>query len=179
MNSSASSSMGKATLSQRLQTQLAPLRGQWQQAAPRERLLVQVGLSALALLLVWLVLLMPALRTLKQAPAKRADLETQLQQMQALALEARELRSQPPVPAAVAQAALQAASERLGSNARLVVSGERATLNLNGISPEALQAWLAEVRSAARARPVEAQLQRGPQGFNGSIVLSIANGVGS
>jgi general secretion pathway protein M len=38
-----------------------------------------------------------------------------------------------------------------------------------------LQAWLTEVRSAARARPVEAQLQRGPTGFSGSIVLSLGS----
>lgn len=162
-----------SALGQRWQSLSAPARLQWQQMAPRERLAVQFGLGAVAVLLVWLILLAPALRTLQQAPAKRAQLEAQLQEMQAMALEARELRALAPVPAAQARAALQAASDHLGNNARLVVTGERATLSLSGISPEALQAWLVEVRSAARARPVEAQLQRGPKGFNGSIVLAL------
>lgn len=166
-----------SALVHRWHTLTAPLLSQWQALAPRERLAAQAGFTALALLLTWLLLLAPALRTLSQAPAKRAQLEAQLQQMQAMALEARELRAQPPVPAAQALAALQASSERLGTNARLVVTGERATLSLTGISPEALQAWLAEVRSAARARPLEAQLQRGPKGFNGSIILTLGGGV--
>lgn len=166
-----------SAMTQRWHSLSAPARAQWQHMAPRERLAAQVGLGALVLLLTWLLLLAPALRTLREAPAKRAQLEAQLQEMQAMALEARELRAQPPVSGAQALTALQAASDHLGSSARLVVTGERATLNLTGISPEALQAWLVEVRSAARARPVEAQLQRGPKGFNGSIVLVLGSGV--
>ncbi len=171
--SSPSQQTSPSGLAQRWQSLSAPARLQWQQMAPRERLAAQVGIGALAVLLIWLLLLAPALRTLQQAPAKRVQLEAQLQDMQAMALEARELRALAPVPAAQARAALQAASDHLGSNARLVVTGERATLSLSGVSPEALQAWLVEVRSAARARPVEAQLQRGPSGFSGSIVLAL------
>ena len=36
-----------------------------------------------------------------------------------------------------------------------------------------LAAWLAEVRSAARARVVEATLTRGPQGYSGSVVVAL------
>jgi general secretion pathway protein M len=36
-----------------------------------------------------------------------------------------------------------------------------------------LQGWLGEVRSAARARPVEAQLTRGPKGYAGTLVLTL------
>ena len=36
-----------------------------------------------------------------------------------------------------------------------------------------LSAWLAEVRSGARARPVEANLSRGASGYNGTIVVTI------
>ncbi|HEY0953463.1 MAG TPA: hypothetical protein VGE36_01805 [Roseateles sp.] len=65
--------------------------------------------------------------------------------------------------------------EHLGPVARLNLAGSRATVTLNGIAPAALQAWLGEVRSAARARPVEAQLTRGPQGYAGSIVLALGD----
>jgi general secretion pathway protein M len=149
----------------------------WQSFNERERIALAVGTAALLLLLIWAVLLAPALRTLNQAPTQLAQLDAQLQEMRRLADESRALRAQPPVPGAQAAQALQAASERLGDAAGLTITGERAVLNLKHVSPEALQAWLGEVRSAARARPVEAALQRGTDGFySGSIVLSLGSG---
>jgi general secretion pathway protein M len=146
---------------------------QWQALGDRERLALQAVALLLGLLLAWSLLLAPALRTLKAAPAEQERLELQLQQMQGQALEARTLRAAPPVPAAQAQAALTAATEHLGSGAHLNLTGDRAVVALNGIAPEALQAWLGEVRAAARARPVEAQLTRGPKGYSGTLVLAL------
>jgi general secretion pathway protein M len=54
------------------------------------------------------------------------------------------------------------------------VRGDRAVLNLSNASSEALRAWLVEARSAARARPLELQLQRGPQGYSGSVTVSLS-----
>jgi general secretion pathway protein M len=156
-----------------LRQALAQARLQWQALGERERLALG-GVAVLAgLLLAWSVLLAPALRTLKTAPAELEQLELQLQQMQAQAQEARALRAAPAVPPAHAQEALKASVEHLGAVARLNLTGDRAVVTLNGIAPAALQAWLAEVRAAARARPVEAQLTRGPKGFSGSLVFSL------
>lgn len=152
------------------------LRGHWQALGARERQLLQLAGAALALLLLWTLLLAPALRVLRQAPVQLAQLDGQLQQMQALALEARELRAQPAVPPAQARQALEAASAHLGSAARLNISGDRAVLSLSGVSSEALQTWLGEARNAARARPVEASLQRGPAGYSGTLVLALGAG---
>ena len=77
---------------------------------------------------------------------------------------------------AQAAAALKSATDRLGDKARLSLQGDRASLTLNGVSPEALRGWLLEARSAARARPVEAQLTRGPQGYSGTLVVSLGSG---
>jgi general secretion pathway protein M len=41
-----------------------------------------------------------------------------------------------------------------------------------------LRDWLAEVRSSARARPLEANLARGPLGYSGSIVVALPGGTG-
>lgn len=163
----------ETTSAARLNSLAGQARSHWQSLGERERLAVLIGGSALALLLLWMLAVQPALRTLQRAPQQLAQADAQLQQMQALAREAAELRALPVVPAAQAQQALQAASTQLGSSARLVVTGDRAVLTLTGVSPEALQAWLLEVRGAARARPVEAKLQRGPNGFTGSIVLAV------
>lgn len=149
-------------------------RERWLAMADRERLALQFAGAILALLLIWLLGIQPGLRTLRQAPAQLEGLELQLQGMQALAAEARELRATPPVPIALAAQALQTASAHLGPGAKLSVTGDRAVLSVNGIGAEALQAWLGEVRSAARARPLEAKLQRASNGYSGTIVLVIS-----
>ncbi|HEY1393543.1 MAG TPA: type II secretion system protein GspM, partial [Methylibium sp.] len=66
------------------------------------------------------------------------------------------------------------ATERLGQAARLAVQGDRATLTLNGVSGDALVAWLDGARHAARARPIEAQLARSGTGYSGTLVLALA-----
>ena len=96
--------------------------------------------------------------------------------MRALASETQQLRSAPALGSDQSSAALRAASERLGPKARLSLQGDRAVLTLNGVSSAQLREWLDEARAGARARPVEAQLSRGAQGFTGSIVLSLGGG---
>lgn len=162
-------------LTTRLRHAKAQALAQWQALGERERLALGGVGALLGLLLAWSILLAPALRTLKTAPAELEKVELQLQQMQGQAQEARALRAAPAVPPAQAQAALTASVEHLGAAARLNLAGERAVVTLNGITPEALQSWLGEVRSAARARPVEAQLTRGPKGYAGTLVLSLGN----
>lgn len=152
---------------------LAPARAWWSALPARERRLVILAGAILAVFVVWVSAIQPALRSLRSAPAQLEALDAQLQNMQRLAGEAGELRATPPLGAAQSSLALKAASDRLGDKARLVVQGDRAVLTLNGTSSEALRNWLAEVRSGARARPVEAQLARGPQGFTGTLTVTM------
>lgn len=151
-------------------------RQHWQQMNARERLGVQLAAAALGLLLLVSVGLKPALNTLKTAPMQLAELDQQLQQMQQYAAEAQSLRQLPPIPASQSRQALQSATEFLGPDARLALQGERATLSFSELSGENLMRWLAEVRASARARPIEVQLQRGPRGYGGRIVLGLAGG---
>lgn len=164
---------GGSAVAAQLEQARAQALARWQALGERERLALLLVAGLLSVLIAWSVLLAPALRTLKAAPAELEKLELQLQQMQAQAQEVRALRAAPTVPAAQAQAALTASVEHLGPAARLNRTGDRAVVTLNGISPEMLQAWLSEVRAAARARPVEAQLSRGPKGYSGSLVLTL------
>jgi len=148
--------------------------GWWQARTPRERQAVIVVALVLSLFVLWSLFVQPALRTAREAPAQLDVLEAQYQQMQRIANEATTLRSATRVSPTQAAAALKAATDRLGANARLSIQGERATLTLtSGVSVEALRAWLNEARSGARARPVDAQLQRGPAGYGGSISLTL------
>lgn len=161
--------MNTAALSQAL----APLRAWWRALPGRERRLLVLALAVLLAAALWLLALQPALQTLRSAPAALDAAERQLQAMQLLAAEAGELRATPPVNTEQATAALRAATERLGEKARLSLQGDRAVLTLNGVGTGALRDWLAEARSGARARPVEASLVRGASGYSGTMVLAI------
>lgn len=141
---------------------LAPLRARWTALAPRERRSVLVAAVAVGLALTWLVAIAPALATLRAAPVEHAKLDAQLDEMRNLAHEAQSLRAAPPVPPAQAEAALRAATARLGEGARLDLQADRATLSFTGVAGPAFTAWLAEVRAGARARPVQAQVQQEP-----------------
>jgi general secretion pathway protein M len=152
---------------------LAALRARWASLAVRDRRLLALAAGVIALYTLFAVAVQPAWRTLRTAPAQLEALEIQLQAMQRLATEASELRATPPVNPEQASAALTAASERLGDKARLSVQGDRAVLTVSGAGTAQLSGWLAEVRSGARARPVEATLTRSGSGYSGSIVVSI------
>jgi general secretion pathway protein M len=156
---------------------LAPLRAWWRAQAPREQRLLMLGGTVLLLFAVWVLAVQPALATLKRVAVERDQLEIQLQTMQQLAAEVGELRSAPPVSAEQSAAALQAATERLGDSGKLMLQGERAVLTLNGVGTSQLRDWLAEARSGARARPVEATLSRAAQGYSGTVVVAFGSGL--
>jgi len=145
----------------------------WQSRAPRERQLIVVMVVSVAILLVWLILIQPALRILREAPLELDRLDQQMQQMQLAASEMQSLRAASPVPTEQASTALRAATAQLGSTAKLAIQGDRAVLTFTGIQGDALRGWLGEARSAARARPMEAQLVKAATGYSGSITVSL------
>ena len=139
----------------------------------RERQMVVIIVAAVTFLVVWLALVRPAMNTLDAAPVLRAQADAQLLQMQAISNEARQLRALPPVPPSVAEQVLKSATDQLGGKAKISVQGERATLSVTGINGEELRKWLLQARGGARARPVEANLMRAGDGYNGTLVVSI------
>jgi general secretion pathway protein M len=149
-------------------------RSWWAGLGGREQRLLLVGAAVLGAFLLWMLAVAPAWRTLASAPAQVAAAEAQVQRMQALATEAASLRAVAPVPMAQAQAALSAATGRLGEAARLSLQGERAVVTLKGIGSDQLADWLGEARAGARARVVEASLrQTGPGVYDGSLTLAL------
>ena len=154
----------------------APVQLWWRGLAERERRLAWLAAAAVVIGALWLLAVQPAWRTIARAPAELDTLDAQLQTMQRLATEAQQLRSAPPVTPDQAAAALRSATERLGDKGKLVLQSERAVLTLNGVGTGALRDWLAEARAGARARPLEANLTRGTQGYSGTLVLAIGAG---
>lgn len=148
-------------------------RAWWRGRTPRERQAVTVVVLVLSLFAIWILFVQPALRVTREAPPQLDRLDAQYQQMQRVAAESTALRGASRVSPTQAAAALKAATDRLGSGAKLALQGERATLTLAGVNAEALRAWLNEARSGARARPTDAQLTRGATGYSGTIGLTI------
>jgi general secretion pathway protein M len=156
-----------------LARRLAAWRERWSQLAPRER---QLSLAAAAVVAVFVVVtagIRPAWRILQEAPAQLDLLDGDLQTMQRLAGEVRELRTTPSIGTAQSALALKAATDRIGERARLTLQGDRAVLTLDGVSGSALRSWLLEVRTGARARAIGAQLTRGPKGFTGTLTVAL------
>jgi general secretion pathway protein M len=143
--------------------------------APRDREMVTLIAGAVGFLLVWLILVRPAWRTLDAAPALRAQADAQLLQMQAISNEAKQLRALPPVPQAVAEQVLKAATDSLGGKGKLSMQNDRAVLSLTGANGEDLRQWLIQARGGARARPIEATLTRAGDGYNGTLIVAIGS----
>ena len=157
----------------RLGTWTAPWRQRWQALAPRERRIAGGLAWAVGLVLLWFFGIAPAWRSVSTAPARLDQIDTQLQQMQRLAGEATTLRALPPVGGLQAQAALKTATDALGSAGRLQLGGDRATVTFTNATGTQVRDWLAEARSAARTRPIEANLTRGAQGYNGTLIVQM------
>jgi general secretion pathway protein M len=173
--------MNTATMSPlgaRWRALVTPLRQRWQALSARDRRIASTLAWALGLVLLWFIAVVPAWRSVTTAPARLDAIDKQLQQMQRLAAETATLRALPPVGGLQSQSALKAATDALGPAARLVLGGDRATITFTNASGTQVRDWLAEVRSAARVRPVEANLTRGPQGYSGNVIVQMpgANG---
>lgn len=157
---------------------LRALKEEWQAkwlAMPaRERQLFSVAGWLAALVVLVMIGIRPAWKTLQETPKQLHEVGAQLEVMRRQAAEVQDLRQRPPVPPVQAEAALQAASERLGGAGRLMVQGDRATLTANGVSGEALAVWLDEIRSGARAKPVEVNLSQSEPGkYSGTVILAL------
>ena len=153
----------------------------WSRLDARERRLVALAAAVVALALLWLLAVAPALRTLRQAELQRTELATQAQRLQQLRTEAESLKALPRLGHDEALRALEAAvQQRLPGSAQLSVVGDRATVVLKQAPAGALAQWLADARANARANPVEARLTRAgdnapgaPVLWNGTLSLSL------
>lgn len=147
----------------------------WAQLAPREQHLVAGATGLVVAALLWWVLLAPPLTVMRTAEVQHRALDAQVQRMLGLQAQANALQSQPRQTTDEATRLLEATvREKLGTTARMTIAGERVTLALTGVAPEALGQWLSQARTNARALPVEAKLTRNAAGqWDGTLVLGL------
>ena len=153
---------------------IAPVQTRWAQLGPREQRLVRAALALLALALVWFVALRPALATLRSAQSQGPQLRAQLQDMLQLQAQAQVLQAQPAAQTQDSKSLLEAALPTLGTTARMSLTGDRATITLDGSSADDLAQWLTQARLNARARPLELHLTQSAGLWKGSIVLQMS-----
>jgi len=167
--------MSDASETSQTQAALADLKTRWLALAPRERQMVQVVAWLAGFILLFMIGIRPAWRTLQTTPAQMAQADAVVNSMRSQADEVRRLRQMPKVPASQAEAALTTATQALGETANLRMQGDQAIMTLTQASGPALTAWLQEVRTSARARPTQANLIQVVPGFySGSITLTLS-----
>lgn len=133
----------------------------WQNLAARERNLILGTAIFLGAVLVWFLLLAPALKILNSADSQMRVLDSQLQQMQIMQQQAQAIQQRPPLAYDEAVRALTAATaQTMGSAAQISVQGEKAAITLQAVHADALARWLEQVRLNARSTPIEAHLTR-------------------
>ena len=155
----------------------AKLATRWQSLSSRE----QRGLRWLGLLLaiaiLWLVAIDPALQTLRDSDTRRAQISTQQGRMLALQVQAQALQQRTPMSRDEALRTLQSLSAN--PSLQLAVQGDRVSVQLNAVSATALATWLAQVRNQAQALPIEAHVTRDADAgkpaatWSGSLVLRL------
>lgn len=152
---------------------IAPVQTRWAQMSPREQRLVRGALALLALALVWFVALRPALATLRSVQSQGPQLRAQLQDMLQLQAQAQVLQALPAAQTQDSKSLLEAALATLGATAQMSLTGDRATITLEGSSADALAQWLTQARLNARARPLELHLTQSQGLWKGRIVLQM------
>ena len=150
----------------------------WNALAVREQQALRRGAALLALVLVWAVLIAPALSGLRGADAAQRALAQQIQTMQRQQARARVLQALPPIAPEAQLAGLKESLAALGAGATLEVQGTQLTLRLSEVPGTVFAQWLAQSALAGHLQPVQAHLSRtGAQGvarWSGSLVYRLA-----
>ena len=151
---------------------LAQAKSWWAGLPDRDKALIRVAVILVMVLLLWLLALSPAIRTIRSFDAKHKAQEMQLQRMLNLQSQAQSMQNLPRVSQAAAVTALEASIDQtFGNRAEIVFSGGNATVNVRGVSAEDLAKWLANVRTNARTVAIQARLTRTNAGWNGSFQM--------
>ncbi len=152
----------------------AALHARWLGLASGERHLLGWLLLLLVATALWFAALAPAWRTLASAPAQIDKLDAQLQSLQQMAAQAKQLQARPVLARSEAVRALETLStQRFAASASLQSGADRTTVNLKGVASDALVAWLGQVRQNVGAVVEQANLRQIGGNWEGTLVLSL------
>ncbi|MHB1668559.1 MAG: type II secretion system protein GspM [Thiomonas sp.] len=160
------------------------LQARWAGLSQRERRLVSVAATVVGVALLWLVLLRPALHTLRTAPAEIAQLQTTLRTAQEQAQELARLAAAPAVAATTSD--LRSAvgdwlhTHDAQAEAQITVLPGSITLDVKRLKPQTLLGLAQAARRDWGSSVSQAQLVRGADGLlAGRIQLAQQQGSGN
>lgn len=144
----------------------------WKALSSRDKRMIRVAAALLIFVLLWLLALQPAIRTIRSFESAQRTQEAKLQQMLNLQSQAQSMQNLPLVSQAAAVTALEISIEQtFGNRAEIIFNGNNATVNVRAISPEDLAKWLNNIRTNSRTVAVQARLTRTNIGWNGSFQM--------
>ena len=153
------------------------LKEYWLQASAREQVALRVAATLVLLALFWWVGLQPPLKALKNARTQAPVVRAQYEQMSQLQAQAAAMRTQVQQPVSDPKAALQDSITTLEKNARVALSGERATISFKQARPADMALWLEQVRLKAHSSVLEMHLSQAAGLWSGSVVVQLPSGV--
>ncbi len=161
----------------------AAWRARWSAMSARERRLVLIAAAVVALTVLWLALLRPALRTLATAPGEIAQLQATLRTAQT---QAQDLAALAAAPAVVGKASdlRQAVNDWMQehdpqAHVQITVLPGSVTLDVKGMKPQTVLELAQAARRDWGATLAQAHLVRGADGLMaGRMLLSEQQSVG-
>lgn len=146
----------------------------WSQRSRREQVYLAIMLGSVAAFAYWFALVAP-LRVLA-ADAERRHVAAQAEQVRFPGVLAElALRRHAASGPVQAQALVQgAAAAGITVSADDTSAAGRVSLRFEGVPPQRLFTWLAQLRSEQGLAPVKATLGRGPSGLDGELVFAMA-----
>lgn len=145
----------------------------WNTRSPRERMLLGVAAVLLAVVLIWQLVLRPAVHTLERAKLNHeqsAQTLARLDRIESLLQQGQMILPYAASPATQDTAALQAEAERMAREGRLSISGSEPAspssfrIRISGVSGPAFFQWLEQVETGLGVSVSAASLKQNPDG---------------
>lgn len=150
------------------------IRTWWGLQRPRDQAFVGISVLLCLLAFAWLLALSPALKKLHHHEDRMRQLQATLSEMRAMEAQAKTFQGQGSLDLTQAQQKLRIQTiALLGKKADLSLRNGGASVTLRFVPPHSLGRWLAAIRTEAHARVTQAKLHRTPDGWSGSIQLTL------
>lgn len=143
------------------------------QLSPREQTGIRWALVVLGSAVLWFVAIAPALQVWQKSQSQLSVLAQQHADMLALQVQAKQWQSRKALSTEASAQMLQSLCANLGEKVKCSRQALRMTVDVKGVSPQALaQAW-AQARSQAQAVLLETHLQRQGDAWDGQWIWAL------
>ena len=144
--------------------------------SPREQIGIRWALGVLGGAVVWFVAIAPAWQVWQSSQSQLSALAQQHADMLALQAQAKQWQSRNDLSTEASAQILKNLCANLGEKVKCSRQAQRMTVDVKGVSPQALaQAWT-QARSQAQAVLLETNLQRQGEAWDGQWIWTLPEG---